>query len=301
MSKTTLVILAAGIGSRYGGVKQLDTITPNGYTIIDFSLYDAIKAGFSKIVFVIREQIREEFTSAFEEKLKNENVEVFYVNQETDSIPDEFLPTHRKKPWGTGQALLMAKNAINENFCVINADDFYGKTAFEKMSDHLQKNDSSGHKFVMVGYRLINTLSENGSVSRGQCFVNDEDYLEQIIERTKIYRKGEDIVYVDSRGREVEISSETITSMNIWGFSPQIFGVLENGFNQFLKENSADDREEFLLPKIVNDFIKNRKGSVKVLKSDDQWMGVTYREDKPSVSEKIRELQHNGIYPKKLW
>jgi dTDP-glucose pyrophosphorylase len=301
MTNTSLIILAAGIGSRYGGTKQLDPVTPAGDTIIDFSLYDAISAGFSKVIFVIRESIREEFKAAFDKKLEGHNIEIYYAEQEVDSVPGEFLPTARKKPWGTGHALLMAEDIVTENFCVINADDFYGREAFVKMFEFLQREVSPDNDLAMVGYRLENTLSENGSVSRGLCRVDENDFLEEITERTKIYQSGEKIVCLDQNNSEVSISPGTIASMNFWGFTSKIFETLRIKFKQFLKSNSNDEQAEFLLPEIVNHLIEEKRASVKLIKTKAKWMGITYREDKKGVSEKIKELQEKGVYPKELW
>jgi len=298
--ETTLVVLAAGIGSRYGGLKQLDSLTPNGETIIDFSIYDAINAGFSKIVFIVRKSILNEFRATFDRKL-NGKIEVEYVLQEIDLIPEKFLPTTREKPWGTAHALLMTKNAVSGNFCVINADDFYGRSAFEKMFEELQKAKPESTDFSMVGFKLENTLSENGSVSRGQCFVSSEGKLEKVVERTKIFRKNDRIVYVEADESETSLNPDTIISMNFWGFTPKIFDHLENDFGGFLNANSADPKAEFFIPSVVDKLINNSKATVSVLRSDSKWLGITYKEDKPLVAAKIKKLQNTGIYPSKLW
>ena len=235
------MILAAGIGSRYGGLKQLDALTQNGEAIIDFSIFDAIQCGFSKIVFVVRESILEEFRATFDKKLVGK-INVDYVFQEVDQIPAGFLPTTRKKPWGTAHALLMAKKAVRGNFCVINADDFYGRSAFEKMFVRLEKTDPTSADFSMFGYKLENTLSENGSVSRGQCYISAGNKLERVVERTKIFRKNDRIVYVDRAGIETSLDPETIVSMNFWGFTPTIFDHLKTGFEEFLLIHSEDSK-----------------------------------------------------------
>lgn len=298
--KLTLVILAAGIGSRYGGLKQLDSLTPNGEAIIDFSIYDAIKVGFSKVVFVIRKSINDEFREAFDAKLNGE-IEVEYVFQETDLIPKEFLPTNRKKPWGTAHALLTANEAVTENFCVINADDFYGRAAFEAMCAFLNKTNSDSTEFAMVGFRLKNTLSENGSVSRGQCFLAENNELEKIVERTNIFRKNDRIVYVEEDGSETSIDPKTIVSMNFWGFTPQIFDHLESDFHSFLKTNSDKPKAEFFIPSVVDKLIAERQAIVSVLRSDSKWLGITYKEDKEQAASRIKTLQKQEIYPSKLW
>ncbi|NNE97416.1 MAG: nucleotide-diphospho-sugar transferase [Pyrinomonadaceae bacterium] len=301
MNKTaTLVVLAAGIGSRYGGLKQLDPISESGETFIDFSLYDAARSGFSKAVFVIRKSILDEFRAVFDKKLKGK-IEVEYVFQETDLIPKEFFPTARVKPWGTGHALLMARNAVEGNFCVINADDFYGRSAFEKMFRKLQEIDPVTADFSMIGYKLENTLSENGSVSRGQCFVSPDENLEKIVERTKILRENGKIIYVDDDGSERSLDPGTIVSMNFWGFTPKIFDHLESEFTSFLNANSADPSAEFYIPTVVDRSISSSGATVSVLLSDSKWLGMTYKNDKPLAAARIKELQERKIYPSKLW
>lgn len=298
--ETTLVVLAAGIGSRYGGLKQLDAVAENGETIIDFSLFDAIAAGFSKVVFIVRCAILDEFRTTFDEKLRGK-IAVEYVVQETDLIPKEFLPAKREKPWGTGHALLMAKNAASGNFCVINADDFYGRPAFEKMTRFLNQADPEGNSYAMAGYGLINTLSENGSVSRGQCFVSKDNKLEKIVERTKIIRKNGKIIFADDEGNESSIDPDTTVSMNFWGFTPKIFEHLEADFEEFLNASSNDPTAEFYLPGVIDRLITRSMADVEVLRSDSKWLGITYKEDKPLAALSIKKLQNSGIYPNKLW
>jgi len=298
--KPTLVILAAGIGSRYGGLKQLDTFSSEGDTIMDFSIYDAIQAGFGKILFIIRKNIEEEFKDTFTKKLEGK-IAVDYIFQETEYIPIKYQGSKRKKPWGTGHALLMAKDLIKENFAIINADDFYGKEAFKVAAKTLLNTDVSSSHFMMMSYLLKNTISEYGFVSRGECQVNSNQFLTTIIERTHIEKKGEQLVRKDENGNLIPIDKDTIVSMNFWGFTPEIFESLESLFDEFLETNSGNLKAEFLIPTIVNECIKKDIGSVQVLQSDAKWFGVTYKEDKEIVQQKITTLKNNNNYPKKLW
>lgn len=295
----TIVILAAGLGSRYGGTKQLDIIGSDGETIIDFSIYDAIAAGFKKIVFVVRKTILQEVKDRFKTKLLNK-IEIEFVCQEIEDIPTEFKNNNRIKPWGTAHALLVAKDVVNENFCVINADDFYGNDAFLKMAEFLKQVNANSYNFSMIGYLIENTLSENGTVSRGECIVDSHCYLEQVNERTSIYKKNNTIVYLEE-GNEQEIKKNSMVSMNFWGFTPQIFNEIENHFQQFLKENYQSEKKEFFLPFVVNNLLDNKKVTVKVIETSAKWMGVTYKEDKENVVLKVEELKENGTYPERLW
>ncbi|PCI32396.1 MAG: nucleotide-diphospho-sugar transferase [Flavobacteriaceae bacterium] len=300
MNKPTLVILAAGIGSRYGGLKQLDTFTPEGDTILDFSIYDAVQAGFGKVVFIIRKSIEAEFTAVFNKKLAGK-IEVAYVFQELENIPARFKENNRERPWGTGHAVLMAKEVVKENFTVINADDFYGKEAFEVMAKSLIAMDPSSDNYNMMGYRLKNTISENGFVSRGECQVNDTGFLTGVVERTHIEKIEESLQYKNDAGVFTPISDEAVVSMNFWGFTPNYFKVSETMFEEFLEENSQEMKAEFFIPLVVNAVIENSSGSVEVLKSDAKWFGVTYKEDKEIVTAAIQELKQNGVYPTHLW
>ncbi len=300
MKKQTLVILAAGLGSRYGGLKQLDAMTSSGDSILDFSVYDAIESGFTKIVFVIRNSFKDEFKSVFENKLKGK-IKYAFVCQEVSDIPSEIKVGDRLKPWGTGHALLVAKDLIEGNFAVINADDFYGKKAFEVMANQLQKSTKNSTVFSMVGFRLKNTISVNGAVSRGECIVDDANKLLSITERTHIERINEAVCYKNDKGVYVEINENTIVSMNFWGFTPQFFYFLEKQFYQFLKAYQNDLKKEFFLPSVVNELIQQKLASVTVLTSDSKWLGVTYKEDKKHVVEQINILKEEGIYPNKLW
>ena len=299
--KPTLLILAAGIGSRYGGLKQLDKVGTSGETIIDYSIYDAIQAGFGKVVFVIRENIEADFRSFFDEKLKGK-IEVEYVFQETHKIPAglSFNP-ERIKPWGTGHAVLMAKDAIKENFAVINADDFYGREAYQTLVDYFKTEDRSDTDYCMVGYELKNTLSENGYVSRGQCKSDDQQFLFDVIERTHIERKNNSILFQDENEKSIELKEDTLVSMNFWGFTPSYFDFLNKKFSRFIPQNTNNLKAEFYIPSVVNDLIEEKRARVKVLHSDASWFGVTYKEDKAGVMENIQALVSSGTYPKKLW
>ena len=292
----TLLILAAGMGSRYGGLKQLDPITDNGEFIIDFSVYDAAISGFDKIVFVIKEEnldiFRETIGKRFEGKVKVE-----YAFQRLDDLPCGFdAPAGRQKPWGTAQALLAARNIINEPFAVINADDFYGRSAYESLSAHLSCAKKT--EYCMVGYILENTLTENGTVSRGICQV-DSGYLTDVVERTKISRCGDNAVY--SEGEEsIKLPLDSTVSMNCWGFTPDIFEKVSNGFIKFLNEYGNELKTEYYLPFAVKEIMDAQECTVKVYSSADPWFGVTYQEDREAVVKSLAKLKANGTYPNKL-
>lgn len=294
-----LVILAAGMGSRYGGLKQLDVISNTNESIIDFSLFDAIEAGFKKVVFIVRKDILQQAKDIYKPKL-NDKIEVDFVCQELDDIPSEFKNNNRKKPWGTAHALLVAKGMIKDNFCVINADDFYGKDAFFKMAQFLKIAKPTSFNFSMIGYQIKNTLSENGTVSRGECLVDEKSYLEEVHERTSIIRRNNKILYQENN-IEIEIQENTNVSMNFWGFTPQIFNEIDEQFYEFLKENYQTEKEEFYLPLVVNSLLENKKATVKVIETTSKWMGVTYKEDKENVVLKVKELKKNEVYPMELW
>ncbi|MFO7828411.1 MAG: sugar phosphate nucleotidyltransferase [Bacteroidales bacterium] len=297
----TLLVLAAGMGSRYGGLKQVDEVGPNGETIIDYSVYDAIEAGFNKVVFIIRRDIEKEMNELLFDKYRNK-IKVEYVFQELENVPDGIqVPKDRVKPWGTGHAVLMAKNVINEPFVVINADDFYGKGAFKVVADYIQKqgNDISG-KYCMAGYLLKNTLSENGTVSRGVCEVNEHNELIDITERTKIGWKDGKIV-ADNDGVDLVLEGNEYVSMNFWGFTPDVFPELESEFKKFIQNNYNNLKAEYYIPSIVSHQMDKKNATVKVLEANSQWFGVTYKEDKPIVIDKIKELTKIGEYPHKLW
>jgi UTP-glucose-1-phosphate uridylyltransferase len=300
MKKLTLVVLAAGMGSRYGGLKQMDTFTSQGDTIIDFSIYDALQAGFQKFVFVIRKSIEKDFRATIDNKLKNK-AEVKYVFQEVNNVPEKYKNSKREKPWGTGHAVLMTKNVVNENFAIINADDFYGREAFNDIAKQLIETKENSFEFCMVGYALKNTISENGYVSRGECFVNKEGYLTNVIERTRIETIDGFLKFEDEKGKMVSIDKETTVSMNIWGFTKNYFGYGEKLFLDFLEKNKENLKAEFYLPFIVNSLLASKKATVKVLKSKAKWFGVTYNEDKENVEKEIKKLKEAGVYPIKLW
>ncbi len=299
MKKPTLLILAAGMASRYGSMKQIDGFGPNGETIIDYSIYDAIKAGFGKVTFIIKEEFKENFQSIFEEKLKGK-VETDYVFQNFDltkyGIQEEI---YREKPWGTGHAILEAKNQINEPFCVINADDYYGYDAFKKMADFLI-NEASDTKYSIVGYKIGNTLSENGAVSRGVCQTDKNGYLSQINERTKVYPENGK-VYFEEDGEKHELPADNPVSMNFWGFTPSVFPITEKLFVEFAKNNADKPKAEFFIPLIADALVKSGEASFKVIPTDEKWFGVTFKEDKPIVQESINKLIKDGVYPEKLW
>ena len=299
-NKPTLVVLAAGIGSRYGGLKQLDTFTPEGDTIIDFSIYDALEAGFGKFVFIIRKSIEAEFRAEIDKKLEGK-AQVEYVFQEIDKVPEKYFNPDRVKPYGTGHAMLMAKDAVNENFAIINADDFYGREAFVSMAKYLQSIDKNSHDFSMMAYMLKNTISEHGFVSRGECALDEKGFLTNVVERTHIERIGGELKRKDDDGNFIPIDENTIVSMNFWGFTPKCFEYTEQLFDSFLEENKGNLKSEYFIPLIVNGYLENGTGSVKVLTSDAKWFGVTYKEDKASVQEAIQELKRNGTYPQNLW
>jgi dTDP-glucose pyrophosphorylase len=294
----TLLVLAAGMGSRYGGIKQIDGFGPNGETIMDYSLYDCIRAGFTKVVFIVREEIKETVKEIFFPKLQGK-VKVEFVIQALDTmVPSEYQNPERAKPWGTAHAVLCAKDVIHEPFAVINADDFYGRKAFESVSLFFDGDTHGAH--AMVGYTLKNVLSENGSVSRGCGEQDSNGYLTSVVERTTIVKEGNRIIAKEKDG-DMELSSDTPTSMNFWAFHPSIFSLIEKFFIEFLKENSKSPKAEFFIPLIGNQMIKQGLGKVKILGGGDIWFGVTYKEDKEEVAQKIKTLIKQGEYPEKLW
>ena len=297
--KPTLLILAAGMGSRYGGIKQMDAFGPNGETIIDYSIYDAIESGFGKIVFVIRKDFAPAFKELFDAKLKGK-IAVEYVMQEMNEHLDGYpLPEHRTKPWGTAHAVLCAKEVINEPFAVINADDFYGRDAFQKAADFLIK-DVTKKKYCIIGYELSKTLSPNGTVSRGVCATDANNNLVNIHERTKIFPEGDKIYYVENSLR-VALAPDTPVSMNFWGFDPNVFDYIQNLFKEFLQENAQDPKAEFFIPLVGDSFINNGHGEIKVIPTSAQWFGVTYQEDAPGVKASLQNLIADGAYPQNLW
>lgn len=298
--KPTLVILAAGMGSRYGGLKQIDGVGPNEEAIIEYSIYDAIQAGFGKVVFIIREDIAEAFKSNFANRFEG-HIEVDYVFQELDKLPEGLaLPSQRQKPWGTGHAMLMAKDAVNEPFAIINADDFYGRDAYKVIADFFKDQTVDSKEYCIVGYHLNKTLSDFGSVSRGVCVSTDDGYLASVTERTDIARK-EGKIYFTEDSKDHELAEETLVSMNFWGFSPTVFEYTEKYFVDFFKERSQELKSEFYIPLIASNMIASGEGKLKVLSSEAQWFGVTYREDKEFVQGEIAKLIEQGVYPKNLW
>ena len=298
--KPTLVVLAAGLGSRYGGLKQMDGVGPNGETIMEYSVYDAIRAGFGKVVFVIRHSFEKEFKEFINQRF-GKAIPVEIVFQELDYLPEGYtLSKDRAKPWGTNHAVLMGKDVIHEPFCVINADDFYGQDSFEQLSKFLQSLDGKENQYGMVGYRVGNTLSESGSVARGVCETNAEGYLTTVVERTHIERIDGKIQYKEEDGWHV-IGDNTPVSMNMWAFTPDYFNYSEEAFKEFLDERGNELKSEFFIPLLVNNLIKSNTATVKVLDTTSRWFGVTYKEDKPTVIAKINELISQNVYPEKLW
>jgi NDP-sugar pyrophosphorylase family protein len=296
--KLTLLVLAAGIGSRYGGIKQIDGFGPNGETIMDYSLFDAIRAGFTKVVFIVREEILEAVKEKFASKVKGK-IEVDFVIQSLDKlIPTHYKNPDRVKPWGTGHAVLCAKDAINEPFVVINADDFYGKNSFASISKFFAEDKTNSH--AMVGYTLKNVLSEHGSVSRGVGETDKDGNLTTVVERTTIVVENGKIVAKEKDG-DLILSPAAPTSMNFWGFQPSIFEFASSMFQDFLKTNYQNIKAEFYIPLIANDLIRQNKGKIKVLGGGDIWFGVTYKEDKEAVSNQIKALIAQGMYPDRLW
>lgn len=301
MQKPTLLILAAGMGSRYGGIKQMDHFGPNGETIIDYSIYDALRAGFGKIVFIIRKDFAEAFEGIFNEKLAGKDVEIRYVYQDLKSfVGNHEVPGDRQKPWGTAHAVLCAAEAIKEPFAVINADDFYGRDVYEKMAAFLQ-NECTETRYSVLGYELGKTLSDHGSVSRGVCRLDEAGNLDTITERTKIVRDGERCVFTDEDGQEHVLAPTTPVSMNFWGFHQNIFPLTEKLFGTFLREHGDNPKAEFLIPSVVDYYIANKLGTVKVIPTGMQWFGVTYQEDAPIVRKSLQELIAAGVYPETLW
>lgn len=300
--KPTLLILAAGMGSRYGSLKQMDGLGPNGETIMDYSVYDAIRAGFGKVVFVIRGSFEQEFKEVFSKERYGNQIEVDYVLQELDRIPNGFtLNPERTKPWGTNHAVMMAKEVINEPFGVINADDFYGKDAFAVLGKFLTEVAGKNNQYCMVGYRLGNTLSEMGAVSRGVCSTDANKNLTDVVERTHIERIDGVIKYKDENGDMVAVADNTTVSMNTWGFTPDYFNHSEDMFADFLTNNMENIKSEFFIALVVNKLINDGTSTLKVLDTDAQWFGVTYQGDRPAVVEKLSNLIKKGEYPSKLW
>lgn len=302
--KPTLVLLAAGMGSRYGGLKQLDGLGPNGETIMDYSIYDAIKAGFGKIVFVIRKDFEQEFREKVLSKYEGHiPAEVCY--QSLDALPEGFtVPEGREKPWGTNHAVMMAKDLIREPFCVINCDDFYNRDSFMVIGKFLADlPDNATNTYAMVGFRVGNTLSENGTVARGVCSKDENDLLTTVVERTEIMRVDGKVSYKDENGEWVAIEDNTPVSMNMWGFTPDYFAHSDAYFKQFLSDpkNQANPKAEFFIPLMVNELVNNGTSTVKVLDTTSKWFGVTYSADRQATVDRIQALVNEGVYPNKLF
>lgn len=300
--KPTLLVLAAGLGSRYGGLKQMDPLGPNGESIIDYSVYDAVQAGFGKVVFVLREEIVEDFYELFANRYKK-FIAVDHVVQKLTDIPSGII-THpeRLKPWGTGHAVLSASNILAEPFAVINGDDYYGKDAFRVMAGFLGSLDPEEVRSQsMVGYSIANTLSEFGAVSRGICSADENSFLTGVVERTHIERKGQRIVFLDDDNMERGLEGNEIVSMNFWGFTPAVLPYFQDLFKDFLLQRGNELKSEFYIPLAVNLLIESKTIQVKVLQSDAQWFGVTYQADRPHVQERITALYQQGAYPQIMW
>ena len=311
--KPTLLLLAAGMGSRYGGLKQLDQVGPNGETIMDYSIYDAIQAGFGKIVFVIRKDFEEQFRQQVLAKYEG-HIPAELVFQSLGKLPEGYtVPEGREKPWGTNHAVLMGKDVINEPFCAINCDDFYNRDAFMVIGKYLSElPENATNQYAMVGFRIGNTLSENGTVARGICSVNEQGNLSTVVERTEIMRTSEDgqqtgsdqaVRYKDENGNWVAVPDNTPVSMNMWGFTPDYFVHSEEYFKAFLsdKENMENLKAEFFIPLMVNKLITDETASVKVLDTTSKWFGVTYAADRQATVDRIQQLVDEGVYPKKLF
>lgn len=298
MTSPTLLVLAAGMGSRYGSLKQIDPVGPGGETIVDYSIYDAIRTGFGKVVFVIRKDIEQAFKLTVGARFER-HVEVEYVFQELDKLPLGFsVPAGRAKPWGTSHAVLMAAGVINKPFAVINADDFYGAESYRLLARHLQSDPLN---YAMVGFVLRNTLSDFGPVSRAVCRVDGNNFLQGIVELTNIVRDGVDAKNTDATGRVTSLSGDEVVSMNMWGFTPHIFGQLGEYFQNFLERSGSDLFSESYLPGAINELVLERQAQVTVLHTKDSWFGITYREDHRLVVERISHLIRDGFYPERLW
>jgi Nucleotidyl transferase len=298
MTKPTLLVMAAGMGSRYGGLKQIDPVGPSGETLMDYSIFDALRAGFGKVVFVIRKDIEEPFRQIIGSRFE-EHTPVDYVFQELAKIPFGFkVPEGRTKPWGTTQAVLMAEDAIHEPFAVINADDFYGAEGYRVLAGHLNSGTSD---YAMVGFVLRNTLSDFGSVARGVSRADSNGYLQQVVELTSIERDGDHARNTDPAGNVTSLTGDELVSMNMWGFTPQVFGQLRERFKAFLERSGNELKSESYVPSTVNELVAAGQARVKVLRTNDAWFGVTYREDRPRVVDSIAALVQKGKYPSALW
>jgi len=297
MTEPTLLVLAAGMGSRYGGLKQMDPIGANGETIIDYSIYDALRAGFRSVVFVIRRDLERPFREMIGSRFENK-IAVEYVFQELDELPAGFgVPANRTKPWGTGHAILMAARVVRGPFAAINADDFYGANSFRVLAEHFRSGSTD---FAMVGFTLGNTLSEFGSVARGICSTTQDGFLESVTEMTKIVREGTGAVATGPDEKSLRLRGDEAVSMNMWGFTPLLFAELHERFLEFLRNHGTEEKSEFYIPSAVNEIVQAKRARVKVLRTPDSWFGVTYRQDRPFVIEGIRKLIARGDYAEKL-
>lgn len=300
--KLTLLVLAAGMGSRYGGLKQLDEVGPSGETVMDYSVFDAMRAGFDRVVFVIRKDIEEAFRAAIGSRYAD-RIEVAYAFQDMNDLPAGFrVPEGRTKPWGTGQAVYATRKLLDGPFAVINADDFYGADSYRKLAGYLKSAPEDGKiRGCIASFVLSNTLSENGSVSRGICSADAAGNLSKVVENTKIFRRDGKVISVQEDGAELEFTGEELVSMNSWGFMPELVGELERLFTGFLEEHGTELKSEFYLPFAVDTLIREGRAEIKMLKSEDSWFGITYREDKPFVQAALRKLVAEGAYPEKLF
>ena len=305
MEKPVLVVMAAGMGSRYKGLKQIDPVGKNGEVIIDFSLYDALRAGFQKVIFIIKEEMEDKFRRIIGDKVSR-FMEVEYAYQRLDDLPEGYsVPEGRVKPWGTAHAVLSCRHIIKGiSFAVINADDFYGRTAYKLIYDYLlNTRDDEKYRYAMIGYSLTNTMTEHGHVARGVCMVDEEGYLKEINERTRIEKRKGQPHYTEDGKHWIPLPENSVVSMNFWGFTPSFLLELEQKFPIFLKRALRENplNEEYFLPSVVDSLLKEGKASVKVLHTPDKWYGITYREDKPSVTAALTKMQEAGLYPQKLW
>jgi hypothetical protein len=304
VTEPVLVVMAAGLGSRYGGLKQLDPVGPGGEILLDYCIYDALRAGFERVVFVIKAEIEEAFREKIGRTIERQ-CETAYAYQRLDDVPPDFeVPSGRVKPWGTAHAVFSARHAVDSPFAVINADDFYGRSSYQALYNYLRdaRDRDGAYDYCMVGFRLDNTLTEHGRVARGVCTVDRDGFLLGVRERTRIQRFGEEVRYTEDGETWIQISGESTVSLNMWGFTPSLFAELEARFLPFLRENK--DRilkAEYFLPEVVGDLSRERVASVKVLSTDERWFGITYKADKPRVERAIRELIRRGVYPEQLW
>ena len=303
MSKPTLVVMAAGMGSRYGGLKQMDPIGPSGEIVIDYSVYDALKAGFERVVFVIKEEIEQAFRERVGRAIEKQ-CETVYVRQRIEDVPEGFdVPPGRQKPWGTGHATLSCRDVVHTPFAVINADDFYGRVSYQTLCNYLEnaKDRDGVYDYCMVGYVLRNTLTEHGHVARGVCRLNEDGSLLDVRERTRIKKFGEIVKYTEDGENWVEIAATSTVSLNMWGFTPSMLPELQTRFARFLQASGGEQKAEYFLPTVVGDMVQEGKARVQVLPTDEHWFGVTYRQDKPKVKRVLQELIGRGVYPENLW